>query len=815
MIIANFREYINNLREIFLEKEPSEVSLYMNDLKNSGLKEKEEKEKLKREITLINKKIEQLRDEIKKNEDKKKLSTQTKRLKQSKMQLVQKLKAVEKTSRFSTLSHSSKVALCTLKILRKYLTQELLQNEFLNFKRDIEGNVIFDKTAFTNSHLYQEARHVYDYVDSYLRENPLIVTKESYFNKFFETRKGWSGILEVIDAYFEKLNKQKEKKTKEELAAESRRDLRVIKKYPKQKVALVRLLSEEALDYEGRAMHNCVGGGTYDKLINKDKSGIYSLRLLTTHEQDELKPVVTIEYKDGEIIQVRGINNSLVPYDYNLPARKAVMFLLSKRTIQDLIDDKNLSENVLNNLGLYRDGKGGYLDIHHLTGNEDFILPEMVINHDSLNGFDFDKLKLKKVIIKGGFKVADSKELSRFQQTQEIVIQNLAEDIEIDVQTLKNLQSLKMSAEKPKNLFLKGRNTSLQNVSLSRIHLRNKESFFTQFPQTRLQVSYVDMDANDCIIFLKNGVKLKECTLTDSYVDFSKEDCSSGIIDLKELKFQPNTEIKFPRIVYGLKLSSLQNIKLTECLKVKELELGAQCFMEKFDDFLKNIDVKQVEVLSAPSPTVCDRFPNLKKFSTTISESFSVPPTLEGLDIQTGICIDFSFNASFPKKNEEQICLDFSKNHRLKKLKINSLLTRKKISLQRLPKTVESLALEYDNSEIERLNFNIEGLKELSLTIFAPNLKEVILPESLEKIDAKRSDVGIGIVCDFQETKNIKFKISETASPKVIAYLQEQWGTESVILTKKTRQKQKNMLHVPNQIITYRPQQTISPDTGR
>ena len=97
-------------------------------------------------------------------------------------------------------------------------------------KKDESGNLIFDSQVFENSFLYQDARHVFDYVSAYIVQNPEKVISESYFNKFFDKESGWRGIINHADRFFDAQSKRK--KTRAEIIAESKSDLEVVKEYP-------------------------------------------------------------------------------------------------------------------------------------------------------------------------------------------------------------------------------------------------------------------------------------------------------------------------------------------------------------------------------------------------------------------------------------------------------------------------------------------------------------------------------------------------------------------------------------------------------
>lgn len=429
LIITNFREYIECLRNLFAGEQAGALSDYAQDVAQSGRKQKEVKEKLQKEIVAITAKINFWRQRIKEEEDKVALSQEITKFKEVKQDLLRKLKQKSQTSRFAMLSDESKATLCCLTVLRKYLTKELMNNKFVGMATDDDGNLIFSQEVFENSFLYNDARHIYDYMLAYIIEHPEQVLSETHFNKFFDKESGWRGIVHFADKYFEEKNKRK-KKSRAEIIAESRSDLELIKEYPQQKVVLVRLITPEALDYEGAAAHNCVGAGSYDKLLNQVNSGIFSLRRET--KDGELKPVATVELKNGLITQFRGICNGIVAYDYNLAARDVSLRMMRAESIAELVNNEKLSDSVLNSLGIYRDKKGGFLDIHNLSGDEGFVLPKLVVDGDSLGKYEFEKLKIEQLQIEG-LRPKDAKYLSKFKRVKNLTINQIEDGVVLDL----------------------------------------------------------------------------------------------------------------------------------------------------------------------------------------------------------------------------------------------------------------------------------------------------------------------------------------------------------------------------------------------
>lgn len=227
MIISNFREYLDCLRNLFINDNADGVDAYWQDMRQSGKKQREHKEILQKEIAIVTAKINFLRQEMKQEADKCKISEQIKKLKENKTLLLKKMKQITQTTRFAMLSDETKASLCTLKVLRKYLTRELMENQFSGMKKDENGNLIFDIKVFEDSFLYQDARHIHDYISAYIMQNPGKVLSESYFNKFFDKESGWRGIVNHADKFFDAQNKRK--KTRAEIIAESKSDIEIVR----------------------------------------------------------------------------------------------------------------------------------------------------------------------------------------------------------------------------------------------------------------------------------------------------------------------------------------------------------------------------------------------------------------------------------------------------------------------------------------------------------------------------------------------------------------------------------------------------------
>ena len=87
--------------------------------------------------------------------------------------------------------------------------------------------------------------------------------------------------------------------------------------------------------------------------------------------------------------------------------------------------------------------------------------------------------------------------------------------------------------------------------------------------------------------------------------------------------------------------------------------------------------------------------------------------------------------------------------------------------------------------------------------MFGQELERIILPESIEELDAKKGDMGgIGFARlmrddnSANDTSKVRFEIPRTAKPEVIAYLQKEWGKDNVILVAPKNRKEQTLLPV-------------------
>ncbi|MBQ8437056.1 MAG: PcfJ domain-containing protein, partial [Alphaproteobacteria bacterium] len=570
MKIVNYREYLSYLHKTYAAGQDQTILSYAQDMLSSGKKQHMQKQKLQKEINILTAKINTLREELKPSTDKKSISGNIKKLKQSKNQLVQKLKQHSQTTRFATLSNESKAALCTLTTLRKYLTQELFQNDFHFFPKDENGNIFFSAETFRQSGLHPEAQHLKDYISAYIIQNPQKVLNEYYFNKLFGKHSNWLEIQKQIDKFFLEQNKALKNKSRAEIIAESHKDIEIIKEYPSNNTILVHLKTPEALDYEGSYAHNCVGGGSYDKLLQEQNSGIYSLRQIAP--DNLLIPIATIELQKGNIKQIQGKCNSTIPYHHCQDCRDAVMCLMNTTDIQSLVDNKNISESALNRLGIFRNDNQ-YLDIYTGINANTIFVPDLRISSQEISDYNWENITINQLTITDPITNKNLAELKKFSQVISLKLSNIAEDLSLDLSSYNKLQKLNIYSQTCPTITLSGQNTHLKKLQVQKIKLQNTslENFpalenidFSNTDVTNLTINpEIHAQFSDCVItipMLKQHINISEdiyyTTTTEKnkvfgeYLDLS--DLTENIymealefINLKEIKFAPHIKEAF------------------------------------------------------------------------------------------------------------------------------------------------------------------------------------------------------------------------------------------------------------------------------
>ena len=361
MLIANFRDYTNVLRSIYSSEAMGEIFGYYQNIMGSGAALKKQKIEVQREIYNVKQQILRLAEEIRLSADKKTIGIKLNKLKKEKQLLVNSLKRQQNQDHFKALNDEGKVCVCSSFLLQKFLTRELLENNPLQFGFDERGNLFVDIEKFRTSDLLQEAIHIKDFVAVFVTNNPDKVKTPGYFKTLLNGVSDWQGLLNYANKYFDSLNNNEFMEAGPIKA--SRVGAEVIMEFPDKKLQLVRLHTPKALDYESEKLQHCVGKGGYDKAIINGKTMIYSLRDLS--EDGEWCPHVTIEYKGGTFVQIKGYKNKQPSHDLANVMRQALAVICHSDNFAEKINSDMLW------LGFVKDVHGNICDLNNLTEKVD------------------------------------------------------------------------------------------------------------------------------------------------------------------------------------------------------------------------------------------------------------------------------------------------------------------------------------------------------------------------------------------------------------------------------------------------------------
>lgn len=407
MKIANFRDYVKVLREVYSRENMDELGNYYRALMASGSALKKQKALLQKEVYHLNAAIKRQAEKIRQAEEKKAAGLAMAELRRQKQEQVKCLKELQNSDHFNVLSEEAKVCVCSGFLLQKYMARELLENNPLHFPTDAKGNLVVNTDELRRSDILQEAGHIRDFVAAYLVHYPEKVKTPGHFKTMLNGVRDWRGLLEYANDFFEKLNDNDF--LEEGPVKASRQGTEVIQTWPDRKLQLVRLHTQKALDYESDKMNHCVGKGGYDKDVLSGKTFIYSLR--DNCADGEWLPHATIEYRDGKIKQIKGYKDKEIDAAYRETAREAVMFILGSDMAGSVMSDKLADAR---NLGYIADVSGKLYDVSSL--HEEIELSSFSLDDKLLPPEKFPLLTVKSLSVSRPFKNEDFEILRKFKK---------------------------------------------------------------------------------------------------------------------------------------------------------------------------------------------------------------------------------------------------------------------------------------------------------------------------------------------------------------------------------------------------------------
>jgi len=264
--------------------------------------------------------------------------------------------AINKLYSFERAPKEDKKYVCIYYAFKKLITAKICEESNpCGFDKDAKGDVIFDVEKFEQSYLGEVMRGLRDYISAYVDNYGHEIPGRSYFADLFQDVK-IEDILPMLDDFM------KSHQYNENEIARSKIGTQVLMRFPKKKLQIVRLLTADAIKYEGSAMHHCLGDEN-QPYLQKNESGelqFFSLR----KEQRNMPsiPHATIIYnpRTDEVEQIRGRGDKNLSLRY---AKKVREFLREFLDEDDLASTFKIRENQKICLGYVRDGNEDMVDL--------------------------------------------------------------------------------------------------------------------------------------------------------------------------------------------------------------------------------------------------------------------------------------------------------------------------------------------------------------------------------------------------------------------------------------------------------------------
>jgi len=532
-MIANFDEFNHYIDSLFASGSVSDFASYHQALALSKNKRKAKIASISQQINELLKLIEQARINIKQasSDDKKSQGQVLNTYIQIKQALVKQYKEAKNITLFTELTTDAKVYACTKSLLLKYLPNELGKIPYLSMPQDEQGNLIFVPDKIEETPLDRNIHHIIDYVTSYLENYPEKVRGAKHFTGLHKKCTDMNELIEEIDAYFAKLNSPTEKEANR--IKKSHSGFEVVMNMPEYGLQAVRLLTKPALQYEGSAMHHCVG--SYATKVEKGETAIYSIRLIAD-ENNAMIPVATIEYKEGKLNQIKGPHDKEISFIYLQGVRDFILYLTGKKDMAEIASDDTVKDK--QNIGIIKDNTGVYRDIYTLIENENYCFDNIHIEASSLPHIPTDHLSVKTLTIHGKLKAEDLKYLSSFNVQSTIHFEDLdfageqfdlsllpVETIILDFKQAKNLKTMILS-DKTKSLRLKG-DCSLKSLVLpDNVELLSIQGNFSDLQQ-------INFPANLKTLNLEGSFGFNELVLPDKLLSFTYKNKTDKCLPIK------------------------------------------------------------------------------------------------------------------------------------------------------------------------------------------------------------------------------------------------------------------------------------------
>ena len=579
MFIANFDDFNQYMDSLFAQNSIKDFASYRQALVESKVKRKAKIADTSKKINKLLKQIESARTKIKQAtaaEDKKVCGLALNTYISAKQELVKQYNRQKNATLFSELSDNAKIYACSKNLLLKYLPPEFNKLPYLNMPRDEQGNLIFKADQLTDTPLERDIHHIIDYVTSYIENYPENVRGAKHFTGLHKQCNDLRELIDQVDAYFAKLNSPKEKEANR--IKKSHSGFEVVMTMPQYGLQAVRLLNKPALQYEGSAMHHCVG--SYAARVEKGETDIYSMRL-TADETHEMIPIATIEYKDGKISQIKGPHDKEISFAYLQGTRDFILHLTGKKDIAEIASDDTIGDK--QNIGLIKDSSGVYRDIYTLIEDENYVFDNIHIETSSLPYIPTNHLSVKTLTVHGKLKTDDLKYLSSINVQSTICFRDLDfegkhldlssftnTNVDLDFSKVPNLEAITLS-DNAKSLSLSGEAPKLKDIVAPNLHKLNPQLIAPQLDFAKLGLS----ELQTMSIYASN--------LTSHQIDLS------NYTTLKQLIFNSKTGEELHNLIIpqGLKILALTgqfpNLEISGADNLQTLHVSGMLGNDKLD----------------------------------------------------------------------------------------------------------------------------------------------------------------------------------------------------------------------------------------
>jgi len=437
-MIYNKREYKQYIRSLFADAPADEFEQYEQEIKDSDKKRKN----LQKQISDIYQQIHDTTDETAKKILNHKLET----LRADKSVILPSGELI--ITRFSVLSSEAKKYACTSALLNKYLTQEIVQNNPLQFSTYDNGDIIIDFDILKESHLHELTVDIRDFVHNYMDDNPQIVNHPNYFVQVYTSIPTIYDLNHCIDKYYDRKRENLNDYTA------SRKGIQIIETYPRHKLQLVRMLTPDALNFESDCMGHCIRRDRYVEKINTTAE-YYSLR-----SSDPFKPFypfVTMFFDEGNLVEIVGKSNHAISGMHRV---QLVRDYLKRRFNLDNDSDLISPEKVphiderrfgiaLRNLGLIPDKNGKYYDLYNLPHGQVIQFDTCPVTARNLDNINKRSISTKSLWLQGdhGPHIVDKINMFNHVDTLTFAVQyNYGDILELDLSKLRGIKKLVLSS---------------------------------------------------------------------------------------------------------------------------------------------------------------------------------------------------------------------------------------------------------------------------------------------------------------------------------------------------------------------------------